>query len=114
MAKLIAVCGIDCAACPAYIAFTTNDEALREKTAVEWSKSYGHEMKAADVNCAGCTSASGPHIGYCDSMCELRKCAVGRKVRRCGDCPDYACQKLEAWFENVPQAKANLEELRRQ
>ena len=38
MNKLIAACGLDCAACPAYIASATNDEELRKKTAAEWSR----------------------------------------------------------------------------
>ena len=33
MKQLIAICGIDCEQCDAYIATKSNDQALREKTA---------------------------------------------------------------------------------
>jgi len=45
MPELLSYCGIDCDACPALIATRTNDSALRAKTAVEWSKSFGHDVK---------------------------------------------------------------------
>lgn len=37
MKQLIACCGLDCENCDARIATVTNDDALREKTAKEWS-----------------------------------------------------------------------------
>ena len=37
MAKMLSMCGLDCAACPAFIAHQTGDQALRAKTAAEWS-----------------------------------------------------------------------------
>jgi hypothetical protein len=37
MEKLIACCGLNCAACDARIATLTNDDALRVKTAERWN-----------------------------------------------------------------------------
>ncbi|HTW91324.1 MAG TPA: DUF3795 domain-containing protein [bacterium] len=110
MPEMIAFCGIDCNACPAQIATRTNDAALREKTAAEWSKSFGHEFKPEQVNCAGCTG-DGAQNAYC-SMCEIRKCATGRKVATCADCGDYGCATLSGFHKNAPEAKAHLEALR--
>jgi hypothetical protein len=112
MENLIAYCGIDCARCPAYIAKQTNDDGLRTKTAAEWTKAFGHEMKPADINCDGC-SAPGQHILYCDQMCGIRKCAVGKQVATCAACPDYGCEILESFIKNVPEAKQTLENLRK-
>ena len=36
MRKMIAVCGIDCAGCPAYLATINDDKELRTRTAAEW------------------------------------------------------------------------------
>ena len=38
MKRLIAICGLDCEKCDAYIATKNNDQALREKTAKLWSE----------------------------------------------------------------------------
>jgi hypothetical protein len=43
--KTLAMCGLDCAACPASIAYRTNDQALRVKTAAAWSKGFKVELK---------------------------------------------------------------------
>ncbi len=107
MAEMIAFCGIDCAACPALIATRKNDNELRKKTAAEWSKSFGHDFKPEEVNCAGC-AAPGVHIGYCD-MCEVRKCAQPRKLQNCADCADYSCEKLDGFLKNVPDARKRLD-----
>jgi len=112
MPELLGYCGIDCAVCPALIAMRTNDAALRAKTAAEWSKSYGHDFKPEQVNCTGCATATGPHVGYCGSMCEIRKCARTRKIENCAFCADYGCATLVGFLKNVPDAKARLDAAR--
>jgi hypothetical protein len=110
--KRLAMCGLDCAACPAYIAYKTNDQALREKTAAEWSQQFHVEMKPADINCVGCLQTTGVQIAHC-AQCEIRQCGLGRKVRNCAECRDYPCERLSKFIANVPPARANLEEVRR-
>ena len=110
MPELLSYCGIDCDACPALIATRTNDSALREKTAVEWSKSFGHDFKPEEINCTGCTS-DGAHIGYC-SICEIRKCALSHKLENCGLCLDYGCATLANFHKNAPEAKVRLDAVR--
>jgi len=46
-------------------------------------------------------------------MCEIRACGLGRKLTTCAGCDDYACDKLQGFFKNVPPgARENLEALR--
>jgi hypothetical protein len=113
MAKMLSMCGLDCAACPAFIAHKTDDQALREKTATEWSAQFHIDVKPADINCVGCLKVKGVHIGHCGE-CEIRKCGLPRKVKNCALCDDYAsCETIGKFLANVPPAKANLEEVRR-
>lgn len=112
MAKMLSMCGLDCALCPAFIACKNDDQALREKTAGEWSQAFHADLKAADINCVGCLEINGVHIGHC-GQCEIRKCGLGRKVQNCALCSDYPCETLGKFLANVPPAKANLEEVRR-
>jgi len=110
--KILAMCGLDCAACPAFIAHKTDDQALRVKTAAEWSKQFGVQMQPEAVNCVGCLKTKGPQIGHC-AECEIRKCGLAKKVKNCGLCPDYPCDKISKFIANVPPAEANLDEVRR-
>ncbi len=111
MSRMISMCGLDCSACPAHLAYLTNDQALREKTAVEWSKAFQAELAPHMINCVGCTDVEGVHIGHCFE-CAMRKCGLGRGVRNCGECDDYGCATIAAFLEKVPPAKANLEDIR--
>ena len=110
--KMLAMCGLDCAACPAFIAYKTDNQALRAKTAVEWSKKFNGTLKPEDINCVGCLKIKGVHVGHC-SECEIRQCGLPRKVKNCALCADYPCEKITKFVANVPPAKANLEEVRR-
>jgi hypothetical protein len=111
MAKMIAICGLDCHVCPAFIAHQTDDQALREKTALEWTAQYQADIKPEMVNCVGCVLREGIHIGHCFE-CEMRKCGMAKKVANCALCPEYPCALIAGFMANVPAAKANLEEIR--
>ena len=110
--KLLAMCGLDCAACPAYIAHKTDDQALRVRTAAEWSGQFKVAFKPEDINCVGCLETKGPQIGHCRE-CEIRKCGQTHKVKNCALCPEYPCDKISKFIANVPPAEANLDEVRR-
>jgi hypothetical protein len=107
----IAMCGLDCAVCPAYIVHDTGDLVLREKTAREWKEQYGADITPEMVDCVGCTVAEGVHIGHCFE-CEIRKCGLGKKVENCAVCLDFPCAVVSGFIEKVPPAKANLENIR--
>jgi hypothetical protein len=109
--KNIAPCGLDCAACNAYIATKTNDEELRKRTAAEWKKSFGFEGGSEAVNCSGCLAKEGVQIGHC-AECGIRLCAIGKGHASCASCADYGCQAVAGFWKDCPDAKANLEALR--
>lgn len=109
MSKMIAYCGLDCNQCNAYKATIVNDDSLREQTAAEWSKMFGVEIKADDINCLGCKSAL--RIGNCN-VCGIRTCGVSKSVENCAECSDFGCKQIVDFLSMAPEAKANLESLR--
>lgn len=110
MANALGRCGINCSMCQAFIATQTDDAALREKTAEQWSRDYHSDIKPEHIVCDGCVSL-GRHFQYC-SVCEIRSCAESRKLINCGQCSDYACDKLMMFFAMVPAAQENLDAYR--
>lgn len=112
MARIIAYCGLVCSECPAYIATQNDDQALRAKTAEEWSRQYGLVMKPEDINCDGCIAEGGRQISYCRE-CPIRTCGVAKEVENCGFCADYPCGKLEEFFANVAAARETLDGIAR-
>jgi hypothetical protein len=110
---MLAVCGLDCAACPALLAHQNDDQTLRVRTAIEWTRQFNVPFKPEDINCVGCLNLEGVHVGHC-SQCEIRACGQKHQVANCALCPDYAtCDTINKFITDVPPAKANLEEVRR-
>jgi hypothetical protein len=109
--KIVAVCGLRCDECPAYIATVSDDDAKREETARQWSKAYNSDISPGDINCMSCLSREGPHFSHCYE-CEIRKCATARGVENCAYCEDYACDKVGGLFEMVPAARETLDAIR--
>jgi len=107
MEKLIAYCGLDCAGCDAYIAMQNNDQALREKTAAEWTVAHSFNFTPDMINCTSC-KGDGVQIGHC-SECEIRKCAGGKGVENCGACDEFTtCKIINDFIAQVPFVKDNL------
>ena len=75
MKKMIAYCGLDCEKCDAYLATLRDDQALREKTAKAWSELNHVPILPEHINCLGCR-ADGIKTVFCDSLCEIRQCAL--------------------------------------
>lgn len=113
MEKMIAFCGLSCTDCNAYIATAHNDNALRVKTAEEWSKMYGGEIKPEDINCTGCLPTEGAQFGHCQE-CSIRLCGLEKAVANCGHCEEYACDQLNAFFAQVPEAKESLNRIKKE
>jgi hypothetical protein len=111
MAKTLSICGLDCGICPAFIAHKNDDQALREKTAAEWSKQFGFDFKPAQIDCVGCLKVQGVHIGHC-AECEIRRCGMAHKVKNCALCTEFPCKIIGEFLAKVPPAKANLDEVR--
>ncbi len=108
MNDLIAICGLDCETCDARIATLTDDDALREKTAKLWSEMNDAPITAEMINCEGCR-VDGVKTPFCDALCPIRQCALGKGVATCGDCPDMeACENVGAVHKSDPGAKERL------
>jgi hypothetical protein len=107
MEKFIAVCGLDCARCGAYIATMTNDNEVRKKTAAEWTVMHSFNFTPEMINCHGCHATDGVQVGHC-SQCEFRKCAAARKAHTCGSCSEYPCKSIEDFHAMVPGTAENL------
>lgn len=108
MKNRIAYCGLDCERCDAYIATVNDDDVLREKTAKLWSELNNAPILPEHINCCGCRE-DGVKTVFCDSLCDIRKCAVNKSVATCGDCADMAkCQTVGGIISNNPEAMKNL------
>jgi hypothetical protein len=112
MADLIAYCGMDCGRCKGLEATKKADPEMRRAVAEEWSKLYGHPFRPEDVNCLGCAPGGGPHLAYC-GVCDIRKCAIRKKVQNCARCDEYACAPLKKFHEKAPEPGERLEQIRK-
>jgi uncharacterized CHY-type Zn-finger protein len=106
----LAFCGIDCAGCDAYIATQTNNQELKEKTLETWKKQFNAEMTLDAVTCDGCVSG-GCHGGY-TGECPIRACGMAKGIANCGLCPEYSCEKLDAFVAHIPGGRERLDAAR--
>ena len=108
MKELIAYCGLDCESCEARTATVRNDDALREKVAALWSELNGMEITSEMINCVGCR-IDGAKTPYCESLCPIRQCALGKTLETCGSCAEHrTCEKLGMILKNNGEARRNL------
>ena len=111
MKQLIAVCGLDCEKCDAFIATKNNDQSLREKTAKKWAELNNVPILPEHINCEGCRM-DGVKTVFCSTMCPIRQCAMAKGYVTCGACPEKeACPKLAPVWQSDPRAKTNLESI---
>ena len=110
MKEMIAVCGLDCHECGAFLATQDNDDQKRAEVAQEWSRLFKVEIKPEDINCDGCQSIGGLVFNYCN-VCEIRKCGKEKGLKNCGYCGEYPCHKLNFIFSNAPDAKNRLDKI---
>lgn len=105
---MIAYCGLNCEKCDAYLATIHDDQVLREKTAKLWAELNQAPILPEHINCQGCR-VEGVKTVFCDSLCEIRQCALKKGVSTCGDCPELEnCQIVGAVISNNPEALENL------
>ncbi|MDE6273616.1 MAG: DUF3795 domain-containing protein [Clostridiales bacterium] len=108
MKKLIAYCGLDCEKCDARKATLDNDNALREEVARLWSELNGVEITPEMINCEGCR-LDGVKTPFCDSLCPIRQCALGKALETCGDCEGMnGCPTVGMVISNNAEAFGNL------
>ena len=111
MNDYIAYCGLDCEACEARIATVNNDEAMKVKVAEKWSEWNGVKITPEMINCVGC-KIPGVKFPFCESMCNIKKCAEGKKSATCGSCSEFrSCEKLNMITGTNPDILKRLEEI---
>lgn len=110
MKDFIAYCGLDCETCDARIATVNDDQAMREKVARLWSELNHVEITPDMIHCDGCRM-DGAKTPYCESLCPIRQCALGKGVGTCGDCGEMeSCPKVGMVIGNTPKALSNLKD----
>ena len=70
---MVAVCGLDCSKCGAFLATKENDDQKRAEVGHDWSRLFKVEVEPEDINCDGCLSDGGRVFNYC-KVCEITKC----------------------------------------
>lgn len=111
MKRTIAICGLDCEKCDAYIATKNDDRGLRERTAKLWAELNNAPILPEHINCDGCRT-DGRKTVFCDRLCQIRQCALGKGFATCGECSEKdTCPKVGAIWQNNPQARKNLESI---
>ncbi len=109
--SMIAYCGLDCAECPAHLAWKNDDDKLREKQAEEWG-SPDYPLEAADINCVGCKVDAEPKFKFCKT-CSVKSCGNEHGVETCAHCDDYGCDTLEGWLAQAgDELRQKLEKMR--
>lgn len=110
MKDMIGYCGLDCKKCDAYLATINNDQALREKTAKLWAELNNAPILPEHINCEGCRM-NGAKTVFCESLCDVRQCALKKGVSTCGDCPEMeTCLTVGKIVSNNPVVLKNLKE----
>ena len=107
--EFIACCGLDCKTCEAYNATVNNDDELRKKVALLWSKLNQVEITKDMINCTGCRIQDGPKTPYCGYLCSIRKCVQQKGVATCGECDSLnSCENIKMIITNNAAARHNL------
>ena len=115
MEKQVSYCGIWCQGCPIYWATREKNMEKRLKMRAEIARicneQYQVKLNPEDVtDCDGCKVNKRLFSGCV--KCDIRACAIQRKLENCARCSDYACDKLLTFFSSDPQAKIMLDVIR--
>ena len=113
----IAYCGLECETCPIHLATMEKNDSVKARMRIEIAEQLASIYKTTPkpgiiTDCDGCKAIDGRLFTGCTD-CEIRKCAILKKVTNCAYCSDYACDKLNRHFVIDPGAQARLEEIRR-
>lgn len=95
MAKVLAACGNDCAACPRYVSHPyekTPDELRR--CAELWARiGYrDHVVSIDEIACEGCKPSN-----WC--RYHVVECCAEKGIKTCAACPSYPCANMLECFE---------------
>ena len=114
---MIAYCGLACDTCPIHLATLETDISrkaeMRLSIAKQLSKIYGTTPKPEIISdCDGCKINNGRLFTGC-ADCEIRKCAIMKKIINCAYCSDFACEKLEKHYTFDPDSRVRLQKIRK-
>jgi hypothetical protein len=110
--KIIAVCGIICSECDAYLATQAGDIAGLERVAAAWNEQYKANFTAEAIPCDGCLATEGRLCSHCFE-CKTRACAIDHGVDSCAYCADFGCATFMAHMNYaLPEQRQLLETLR--
>jgi len=109
---MIAYCGLDCSACDGYIATQSGNEEELKKVSEKWSKQFQADIKPEHVICDGCRTGERQSF-YCTNLCKMRKCFNEKGYNSCIECTNFACKDLKFVLDDAPEARENLEKLKR-
>ena len=101
-----AFCGLICTECPVYIATVTEDEAMKEKLAADYTTA-ACKFEKDDMNCNGCHSTEGCCEKMC-AQCPIRLCGMKKGIETCAECGGYPCEELKQY---VPEESGNRKTL---
>jgi hypothetical protein len=92
--KLIGACGLNCAACNIYQAYTRKDVEAQRKIA---KSLFGENttIGAEKITCDGCGGRLDIHWS---SDCKIMQCVQERKLVACSQCSEFPCPNLEAFY----------------
>jgi len=95
--NMLGYCGINCDECSAYKGTVNSDMSLLEKVAGKfWNGAYS----AKNWVCLGCKPADQQFLAQFCSKCEIRACAIDRKIQNCAACEDFEnCAKLHDFIQ---------------
>jgi hypothetical protein len=113
---MLAYCGLECDSCPIHLATLEPDKLRRKEMKISIAKQcveiYGMIIKTEDItDCDGCNAVNPRLFSGCKN-CEIRSCALSRKIMSCAFCNDYVCERLNNHFLNDPDARKRLEKIR--
>ena len=106
--KLLAPCGIYCGLCSSRNRMPAQAQALRQTMWNGGWDSLGREVKDfrefwrflnritdPEESCPGCRTPGAPPFCGGPESCDIRQCALERKIDLCVDCRDWPCARIE-------------------
>ncbi len=102
--SLAGVCGVFCNACAIYQYTQQNNEAALNLIAQRMN------VPQDAIRCTGCRTST--KTAYC-SNCHMIRCASGKGLEFCGECPDFPCKELEDFKSKMPHRVEIYESLER-
>jgi hypothetical protein len=114
---MLAYCGLHCDTCPIHLATIEEDKEKKLQMRITVSallgSRYGMILRPEEVpDCDGCTLETGRLFVSCTN-CDVRNCARERQHDSCAYCSAFGCEKLEPVLADQPDARRELERLRR-